>query len=366
MLTGRTLDFIFLCEGEDVVVLLWWLRRRRAAAAAAASFDDPTLTFVIQKLPNRESPLDTPLAIFKSHTKPHKTTQWFSSFFPNFFNNQVLLATPEKPSRQSLFSSVEYPKYCNNYEEEGAWRSKASRDGGGERGTSFELRTQCFISPPPPRGFVFCTHISSHLPTCTCTSAKSKGSNFSLYLCNSKSCTSCHIPLQQQQQQFSCNSFAPTFQYLCNSKAATLLYICSSSSSKAPNFPLPLQQQHSSNLPTKPTKKVFSNSQIMLKNLNSKVQILEQILWSKVQICAQNLLKWETGYLLNKPLIFFEKQLGFASSLHSERVYFFNCQFWSFSCLSLLLLLLLLLWGWCVIMIIIPFSFIYSMLSFFS
>lgn len=118
--------------------------------------------------------------------------------------------------------------------------------------------------PPLPRGFVFCTHISSHLLTCTCTSAKSKGSNFLYTLCNSKSksCTSCHIPLQQQQ--FSCNSFAPTFQYLCNSKAATLLYMCSSSS-KAPNFPLPLQQQHSSNFPTKPTKKMFSNSQIMLK-----------------------------------------------------------------------------------------------------
>lgn len=130
-------------------------------------------------------------------------------------------------------------------EKEGAWRSKALRDGGGERGTSFELRTQCFVSPPFPRGFVFCTHISSHPPTCTCTSAKSK------------SCTSCHIPLQQQQ--CSCNSFAPIFQYLCNSKAATLLYICSSSSSssKAPNFPLPLQQQHSSNFPTKPTKKMF-------------------------------------------------------------------------------------------------------------
>jgi len=147
-------------------------------------------------------------------------------------------------------------------EEEGAWRSKALRDGGGKRGTSFELRTQCFISPPLPRGFVFCTHISSHLLTCTCTSAKSKGSNFLYTLCNSKSCTSCHIPLQKQQ--FSCNSFAPTFQYLCNSKAATLLYMCSSSS-KAPNFPLPLQQQHSSNFPTKPTKKLFSNSQIMLK-----------------------------------------------------------------------------------------------------
>jgi hypothetical protein len=34
-------------------------------------------------------------------------------------------------------------------EEEGTWRSKALRDGGGERGTSFELQTQCFISPPP-------------------------------------------------------------------------------------------------------------------------------------------------------------------------------------------------------------------------
>jgi len=120
-------------------------------------------------------------------------------------------------------------------EKEGAWRSKALRDSGGERGTSFELRTQCFMSPPLPRGFVFCTHISSHPPTCTCTSAKSK------------SCTSCHIPLQQQQ--FSCNSFAPTFQYLsataklqlsstsaaaAAAKLPTFLYLCNSST--APTF----------------------------------------------------------------------------------------------------------------------------------
>ncbi len=244
-------------DGFDVVVLLLLLLPLMIPLLPLSSRSSPT--------ENHHLTLLWPSSNLT--TKPHKTTHSDSRASSQISsNNQVLLATPEKPLRQSLLSSFEYPKYCNNYEEEGAWRSKASRDGGGERGTSFELRTQCFIPPPSPRGFVFCTHISSHLPTCTCTSAKSKGSNFSLYLCNSKSCTSCHIPLQQQQQQFSCNSFAPTFPYLCNSKAATLLYICSSSSSsKAPNFPLPLQQQHSSNLPTKPTKKVFSNLQIMLK-----------------------------------------------------------------------------------------------------
>jgi hypothetical protein len=44
---------------------------------------------------------------------------------------------------------------------------------------------------------------------------------------------------------------------------------------------------------------MFWNSQIMLNIWTSKVKILEQILWSKVQICAQKLLKWETGYLTN-------------------------------------------------------------------
>ncbi len=94
----------------------------------------------------------------------------------------------------------------------------------------------------PPLSQRFCL-LHSHLltsPDLYLYLCQEQRLQLSLYLCNSKSCTSCHIPLQEQQ--FSCNSFAPTFQYLCNSKAANLLYICSSSSSsKAPNFPLPLQ-----------------------------------------------------------------------------------------------------------------------------
>jgi hypothetical protein len=35
-------------------------------------------------------------------------------------------------------------------------------------------------------------------------------------------------------------------------------------------------------------------------------------------------------WVLNKPLNFFEKQLGFASSLHSEKVYFLTVSFGAF------------------------------------
>jgi hypothetical protein len=168
-------------------------------------------------------------------------------------------------------------------EAEGAWRSKASRDGGGERGTSFELQTQCFISPPLPRGFVFCTHISSHLPTCTCTSAKSKGTNFLytsaiakaaplvIYLCNN-------------------NNLAATLllqQYLCNSKAATLLYICSSSSTAAAKLPTFLYLCNSSTAPTSLQNQQKNCSQI--RRLCSKSELKSTNFGAEFMVKSANL-----------------------------------------------------------------------------
>ncbi len=74
-------------------------------------------------------------------------------------------------------------------EEEGAWRSKALRDGGGERGTSFELRTQCFIPPPPSQRFCL---LHSHLLT---------SPDLYLYLCQEQRLQLSLYTLQQQKQK---------------------------------------------------------------------------------------------------------------------------------------------------------------------
>jgi hypothetical protein len=102
--------------------------------------------------------------------------------------------------------------------------------------------------PPSPRGFVFCTHISSHLPTCTCTSAKSKGSNFLytsatakaaplvIYLCKNNNLaatlllqlfnTSATAKLQISSTSAAAAAAAklPTFLYLCKAAHLQLSY----------------------------------------------------------------------------------------------------------------------------------------------
>jgi hypothetical protein len=91
-----------------------------------------------------------------------------------------------KPFEQLLSIQSTATTTKKKKEEEGAWRSKASRDGGGERGTSFELRTQCFISPPLPEVLSFALtspHISRLVPV---PLPRAKAPTFS-------------IPLQQQK-----------------------------------------------------------------------------------------------------------------------------------------------------------------------
>lgn len=101
-------------------------------------------------------------------------------------------------------------------EKEGAWRSKALRDSGGERGTSFELRTQCFMSPPFPEVLSFAL-TSPHIPRLVPVPLpRAKAAPLVIYLCNNNNLAatpllqlfntslqqqSCNSPLHLQQQQ---------------------------------------------------------------------------------------------------------------------------------------------------------------------
>ncbi len=131
--------------------------------------------------------------------------------------------------------------------------------------------------PPPPRGFVFCTHISSHLPTCTCTSAKSKGSNFLYTSATAKA--------------------APLVIYLCNNNnlAATLLLQLfntsataklqlSSTSAAAAKLPTVLYLCNSSTAPTFQQNQQKNCSQI--RRLCSKFELKSTKFWSR--FCGQN------------------------------------------------------------------------------